>query len=339
MNILSLFSGIGAFERAIENKGIPHKIKNYCEKDKFASAAYSTLFKISENKNLWDVSKVDGKGIKEIDLVTYGFPCTDISLAGKCKGIVKGETKSGLLFEALRIIKEVRPKVAIAENVKNLISKMFIDDFNMLINELDKLGYNSYYKVLSGINFNSAHSRERIFIVSIRKDIDPGDYSFIEGNDNLRTLQEILEKNVDEKYYCKSNEYVNKFLDNVNRKACDFKQPSKFGLIKVGDIEKPTMREMNRRVFSPLGASPTLVTGADSTPKIIECRVRRLNPLECWKLVGFNDKDYYTVRNMLEERFYNGKDKSDTQMYKMAGNSIVIQVAESIIESLKGILY
>ncbi|PWX28629.1 DNA cytosine methyltransferase, partial [Clostridium perfringens] len=168
MKVLSLFSGIGAFERAIENKNIEHEIVNYCEKDRYASYAYSKLFRLSEAKNLWDVNWVDGTHFKDIDLVTYGFPCTDISLAGSCKGIIKGETKSGLLFEALRIIEEARPKVAIAENVRNLVSKMFISDFHNLINELDRLGYNSYWKILSGINYNSAHSRERVFIVSIR---------------------------------------------------------------------------------------------------------------------------------------------------------------------------
>lgn len=336
MKILSLFSGIGAFERAISNKNIEHEIVNYCEKDKYASFAYSILHNISEEKNLGDI--VEAKG-KYADLITYGFPCVDISLAGSCKGIIKGKTKSGLLFEALRIIKESKPKVAIAENVKNLVSKMFIDDFNNLIEELDRLGYNSYWKVLNGINYNSAHSRERIFIVSIRKDVDKGNFKFKEGTDNLVTLQSITEKSIQEKYYCKDNEYIKEFTDNIHKRINNFKEPSKYGLIKVGDINNPKLRQMNKRVFSELGASPTLVTGSDSIPKIVQCRVRRLTPLECWRLVGFTDEDYWKVRKSLEDKFYYGKDMTDTQMYRMAGNSIVIKVAESIIESLKGIIY
>ena len=339
MKVLSLFSGIGAFERAIENKNINHEIINYCEKDKYASYVYSKLFNVSEDKNLWDVNLVDGKVFKDIDLVTYGFPCTDISLAGKCKGIIKGETRSGLLFEALRIIGEAKPKVAIAENVRNLVSKMFITDFYRLMTELDRLGYNSYWKILSGINYNSAHSRERVFIVSIRKDIDSGYFDFKEGNNNLVTLESITEGSVDEKYYCKDNSYLKSFMKDLNKRICKDTEPSKFGLVRVGTIKNPHMLQMNRRVFSELGASPTLVTGSDSIPKIVQCRVRKLTPLECWRLVGFNSDDYWLVRKALEEQFYNGKDCTDTQMYKMAGNSIVIQVAESIIESLKGILY
>lgn len=336
MKILSLFSGIGAFERAIFNKNIDYEIVNYCEKDKYASYAYSILHNISEEKNLGDI--VEAKG-KYVDLITYGFPCVDISLAGKCKGIIKGETKSGLLFEALRIIEESNPKVAIAENVKNLVSKMFIEDFNNLIQELDRLGYNSYWKVLNGINYGSPQSRERVFVVSIRKDIDDGNFKFKSGINKLVTLQNITEKSVQEKYYCKDNDYIKEFTNTVHKRISNFKNPSKFGLLKVGNINNPKLREMNRRVFSELGASPTLVTGADSITKIVQCRVRRLTPLECWRLVGFTDVDYWNVRYGLERSFYNGKDMSDTQMYKMAGNSIVIKVAESIIESLEGILY
>ncbi|HFD2034934.1 TPA: DNA cytosine methyltransferase, partial [Clostridium perfringens] len=183
------------------------------------------------------------------------------------------------------------------------------------------------------------HSRERVFIVSIRKDIDNGSFKFKEGNDNLVTLESITENFVDEKYYCKDNSYLKSFLNKVNKRVCKDKEPSKFGLMRVGTIKNPHMLQMNRRVFSELGASPTLVTGSDSIPKIIQCKVRKLTPLECWRLVGFTSEDYWLVRKALEEQFYNGKDCTDTQMYKMAGNSIVIQVAESIIESLKGILY
>lgn len=339
IKVLSLFSGIGAFERAANNRGIKNEIVNYCEIDKYASYAYSILHDIEEKKNLWDVSEIDGKQFKDIDLITYGFPCQDISLAGERKGIIKGETKSGLLYEAIRIIDEARPKVAIAENVKNLVSKMFINDFNNFKDELERLGYNSYFKVLNGIDYESPHSRERVFVVSIRKDIDPGTFNFKDPSNELISLSSITETIVDEKYYCKDNQYIKEFLNIIQKRICEFKKPSKYGLIKVGEINKPTLREMNRRVFSELGASPTLVTGSDSVPKIVQCRVRRLIPLECWKLVGFTEKDYFKVRGALENKFYKGRDMTDSQMYKMAGNSIVIKVAEGILENLEGILY
>ncbi len=335
IKILSLFSGIGSFEKALENLDINYELVNYCEIDKFASYAYSLLHDVKEEINLGDITKVNSSELKDFNLLTYGFPCQDISLAGKKRGIIEGKTRSGLLFEALKIIKEKKPKYAVAENVKNLVSKMFIDDFNNMLKELDELGYNSYWKVLNSKDYGSPQSRERVFIVSIRKDIDNETFKFPEPLNEIKTLNDVTEKyNIDEKYYCKDNSYIKKFISNINRKIVDFKEPSKFGLVRIGKINNPNMLQMNQRVFSELGASPTLVTGSDSIPKIVQCRVRRLTPLECWRATGFTDQDYYNVKRALENKFYNGKDKSDTQMYKMAGNSIVVNVMENVFKEL-----
>ncbi|CUU46968.1 DNA cytosine methyltransferase [Clostridium beijerinckii] len=334
IKLLSLFSGIGAFEKALENINVDYELVNYCEIDKFASYAYSILHKVDESLNLGDISKVDVENLNDFDLLTYGFPCQDISLAGKKRGIIKGETRSGLLFEALKIIEAKKPKYAIAENVKNLTSKMFIDDFNNMLEELNEIGYNSYWKILNSKDYGGIQSRERVFIVSIRKDIDNGNFKFPELMNSHIPLSEITEKNIDEKYYCKENIHIKKFLNHVSRKIVDFKNPNKFGLLRVGKIDNPNMLNMNKRVFSDLGVSPTITTGSDSIPKIIQCRIRRLTPLECWKLTGFTDKDYWNVRRALEKRFYGNKDKTDTQMYKMAGNSIVVNVVESIFKLL-----
>ena len=114
LKYLSLFSGIGAFESALTNLGVNYEVVNYCEIDKYASKSYSAIHGVPETKNLWDITKVNVFNLPkpgEIDLVTYGFPCQDISLAGKQKG---------LFFEALKVIEYCKPKVAIAENVKNL---------------------------------------------------------------------------------------------------------------------------------------------------------------------------------------------------------------------------
>lgn len=124
---LSLFSGIGAFEKALDNLGIPYELLAYCEVDKYASKAYSLLHHVPESMNLGDITKVDEKTLPtDIDLLTYGFPCQDISIAGNKRGFVNEDgtkTRSGLFFDALRIIEHCKPKVAIAENVKNGISK------------------------------------------------------------------------------------------------------------------------------------------------------------------------------------------------------------------------
>lgn len=119
---ISLFSGIGAFEKALDNLGIPYELLAYCEVDKYASKAYSLLHHVPESMNLGDITKVDEKALPtDIDLLTYGFPCQDISIAGNKRGFVNEDgtkTRSGLFFDALRIIEHCKPKVAVAENVK-----------------------------------------------------------------------------------------------------------------------------------------------------------------------------------------------------------------------------
>lgn len=209
IKLLSLFSGVGAFEKALERLGVEYDLVNYCEVDKYASKAYALIHNCSEEKNLGDITKVDARSLPhDIDLVTYGFPCQDISLAGKQKGFTDSEgnkTRSGLFFDALRIIDETKPKVAIAENVKNLVSKKFKNEFEIVLNSLDQAGYNSYYKVLNAKDCGIPQNRERVFIVSIRKDIDPYNimfsFPFPEKEELKLRLKDMLEDEVDEKYY------------------------------------------------------------------------------------------------------------------------------------------
>ena len=118
MKVLSLFSGIGAFEKALDRLQVKYDLVAYCEIDKYASKSYAAIHGVDESMNLGDITKVDEKKLpRDIDLVTYGFPCQDISLAGKQKGLFNedgSKTRSGLFFEALRIIEGTKPKIAIA---------------------------------------------------------------------------------------------------------------------------------------------------------------------------------------------------------------------------------
>ena len=114
----SLFSGIESFKKALTNLGIDNELVGYSEFDKYASVALAAIHGVSEELNYGDITKIDETKVPDCDLITYGFPCQDISVAGLGKGIVEGETRSGLLYDALRIIKHKKPKYAIAENVK-----------------------------------------------------------------------------------------------------------------------------------------------------------------------------------------------------------------------------
>jgi DNA (cytosine-5)-methyltransferase 1 len=173
---LSLFSGIGAFEKALDNIRVKYELVNYCEVDKYASKAYSLIHNVPESMNLGDITKVDETKLPtEIDLMTYGFPCQDISSAGLQKGLRNedgSKTRSGLFFDAIRIMKHCKPRIAIAENVKNLTSKRMSDVFDTVLSELEDAGYNNYWQVLNAADYGMPQGRERVFIISIRKDID-----------------------------------------------------------------------------------------------------------------------------------------------------------------------
>lgn len=202
---LSLFSGIGAFEKALERLKIPYELVGYCEIDPFVSKAYSLLHGVPESMNFGDITKLNENSLPDnIDLITYGFPCQDISIAGLQKGLVDEsgqKTRSGLFFDALRIIEHTQPQVAIAENVKNLTSKKFSKQFETVLNSLNEAGYNNYYRVLNAIDYEIPQNRERILIVSIRKDIDTGIFEFPESVELKKCLGDLLESEVPKKYF------------------------------------------------------------------------------------------------------------------------------------------
>ena len=202
---LSLFSGIGAFEKALQKLEIPYELIGYCEIDKYASKAYSLLHNVPESMNFGDITQLDETQLPDdIDLITYGFPCQDISLAGQQKGLLNDDgtkTRSGLFFDALRIIEHTQPQIAIAENVKNLTSQKFSEQFDTVLSSLENVGYNNYWKVLNAKDYEVPQNRERVFIISIRKDIDTGVFEFPDHVPLKKCLKDLLEDSVEEKYY------------------------------------------------------------------------------------------------------------------------------------------
>ena len=235
IKLLSLFSGIGAFEKALDNLNINYELVNYCEFDKFASKAYSLIHHVSESKNLGDITKVDETTLsKDIDLITYGFPCQDISLAGQQQGLFNEDgtkTRSGLFFDALRIITHTQPKVALAENVRNLISHNKKKTFKIVLDSLEEVGYNNYWQVLNAKDYGIPQNRERVFIISIRKDIDNGMFEFPEPFELDKTLNDMLEDEVDEKYFL-SEERINKIrYSNFNQEKTRIQRGGNFSNI------------------------------------------------------------------------------------------------------------
>lgn len=155
--------------------------------------------------NLGDISRI--KELPYADFWTCSFPCTDISIAGKMRGLnPDSSTRSSLLWDNIKLLNKAKynntlPKYIMFENVKNLVSKKFIDDFNSLIDVLDELGFNTYWSVINGKDCGIPQNRERVFVIAIRKDIDTGEFAFPKPFDTGIRLKDVLEKYVDDKYY------------------------------------------------------------------------------------------------------------------------------------------
>jgi len=197
LKVIELFGGIGACSKALENLGIDYEITDYVEIDKYAVASFNAMH--DTNFEPQDICKWD-KDI-EADLIMHGSPCQDFSLAGKQAGGDKDSgTRSSLMYETLRIVEKLKPKYVIWENVKNLVSKKHIHNFEAYQEKMAELGYHNYWKVLNAKNYGIPQNRERVYTVSIREDLDKG-FEFPEGQELKLKLKDMLEDNVDEKYY------------------------------------------------------------------------------------------------------------------------------------------
>lgn len=219
LKVLSLFSGIGAFERALENLEIPYELIGYCEVDKYAAKAYSLLHNVPESMNYGDITQVDESSIPvPIDLITYGFPCQDISIAGAKKRLIDengNKTRSGLFFDAMRIIRRTKPKVAIAENVKHLTMKSMKPVFDIVLSNLEEAGYNNYWLVMNAAGYEIPQSRERVLIVSIRKDVDNGKFEFPAPIPLNTCMNDFLDDDVPKNFYLSAEKIKSVLVHNA----------------------------------------------------------------------------------------------------------------------------
>lgn len=210
LKVLSLFSGIGAFEEALKNVGANFELVNYCEFKPFISKSYSIVHNIKEKLNLGDVREVDETKLKDFDLLTFGFPCQDISALGKRQGFYNDDgtlTRSGMLIEALRIARYKKPKYMIIENVRKLTHEPFKKDFKTMLEVIDEMGYNTYWKILNSKDYSIPHSRHRVFVIAIRKDIDDHKFKFPDKEILTSIAPDYYEKNVDDEYYVGEDQY------------------------------------------------------------------------------------------------------------------------------------
>ena len=217
IRILELFGGIGACSKALERLGIDYEIADYVEIDKYAVKSFNAIH--DTNFEPQDICTWN-KDIK-VDLIMHGSPCQDFSLAGKQAGGDEGSgTRSSLMYETIRIVEKLKPKYVIWENVKNLLSNKHIHNFEAYLETLEQLGYTNYYQVLNAKDYGIPQNRERVFTISIRKDINKV-FVFPQSQELKLKLKDMLEDEVDEKYYLsdeiiKNISYVNEHELNLN---------------------------------------------------------------------------------------------------------------------------
>lgn len=212
MRLLSLFSGIGAPEKALKNLGVEVELVGFSEIDKFAIKSYCAVHGVDESLNLGDITKIDIQSLStDIDLITHGSPCQDFSVAGKnMGGDMETGTRSSLMWNTVAICEHTKPKFVLWENVKNVLSKKHRHNFDKYISEMERLGYRNYHKVLNAKDYGIPQNRERIFVISIRNDIEK-EFEFPEGFDNGVRLKDMLEDEVEEKFYI-DNEKAEKLI-------------------------------------------------------------------------------------------------------------------------------
>lgn len=220
LKVFTAFSGYDsqcmALERIKEaHKDFDYELVGWSEIDPNAIRLHDVNFPEAKEKNYGDISKVEWNDVPDFDLFTYSFPCTDISGAGQQKGLEEGSnTRSSLLWECRKAIDAKKPKYLLMENVKALTQKKFLPYLKKWQKELEDYGYENFTQVLNACDYGVPQNRERVFMVSIRKDVS-FDYKFPQKMELKKKLVDVLEDDVDDKYYL-SDEAVAKYREKTN---------------------------------------------------------------------------------------------------------------------------
>lgn len=358
LKVLELFGGIGACTSALKRLNIDFEVVDYVDIDKYAVKSYNAI-----NGTVFDPQDIT-KYNKDIqaDLIMHRSPCQDFSVCGKNAGGDFGSgTRSSLMYETLRIVNKIKPKYVIWENVKNLLSKRHIHNFQDYLNIMNSFGYNSYYKILNAKDYGVPQNRERVFTVSIRKDIDNGTFKFPEPEELKIKLKDLLEEDVEEKYYL-NNEIKEKILynykdngtnliggfgkigstnqyhlqnriykgdiTNVICTTCNpyylIKNNTEQGYLKAYAGDGLYTNISNKRGTVQHEITPTLTSIQDKGVITNDFKIRKLTPKECWRLMAFSDEEFEKAKKV----------NTNAQLYKQAGNSIVVNILVKIFRGL-----
>lgn len=303
IKILELFGGIGSPRAALRNLGVSVKAIDYVEIDMKAVKSYNAMF---EKDLPYKTQSVIGWDLKP-DILIHGSPCQDFSIAGQQKGADKGsETRSSLMWETINIIRhmgEWKPQYVIWENVKNVLSKHMRPNFDRYLSEMESMGYLNSFQILDAREFGLPQARERVFTISSLEE----KFFFSDlTRSPMRNIEEFLEPNGDVPH-----EY-------------DVTQPSVYNAIGKKGIKRATV--IKEYAY-------TITTRQDRTPaQVIDCgngRYRYLTELECWRLQGYSDQDFYAAASVHKKI-----GRYTMPLYKQAGNSIPVPIFESIFRTI-----
>lgn len=353
IKVATLFSGIGAVEQAFLRLKINHKIIFACDNSSFVRQSYLSNYDIEQEHYHSDIMNLNAKKYKDnVDLLVGGSPCQSFSSVGKRKGL--DDDRGNLVFEFIRIVKESSPKIFIFENVKGLLTVDKGETFkSIILPKFKKLGYSIFYETLNSKDFGIPQHRERLFVIGFK---DKREYNFPKPLDLHLKVKDLLLDNADKKYYLgekginfvtslkqqkMSSTQINGDIALCQRANQQFNWHGDFITDPYMPVEqkyflseavkkyvlsegtknfksKPkTDLEIARPLLSSMGSMHR--AGVDNYYTYSE-KIRKLAPRECLRLMGFPDNFKIVV--------------SDTQMYKQAGNSMVVDVIMHLIKSL-----
>lgn len=365
IRIGTLFSGIGAIEYAFKRLNVETEIKFACDIDKFVKESYFANYNINEENWYSDISDLDAKKYSnQIDILVGGSPCQSFSMVGKRRGFE--DTRGTLFYEFARVVKESQPKVFIFENVKGLVNHDNGNTFDIIKATFDELGYKYFYQILNSKNYGIPQHRERIFVVGFKE--HSVNFSFPEPISLEYTMQDFLEDYIDSKYYLKEKgvKFVTKTF-NKNKRYTQIngdvalcqKANQQFNWHGDFVFESVEEKEFDEFVFDVNAVEEkyylsdkvrdyvlsegtknfktTIKTDLEVARPLLQSmhkmhragvdnyvthtgRIRKLTPKECLRLMGFRDDFVQVV--------------SDTQMYRQAGNSIVVDVLIAILKQM-----
>ena len=315
LKVISLFSGYGTQELALNYINVNYENVANCDILKTANIAYDSLHTTTLG-NLGDISKVNEDNFPQCDLLTYSYPCQDISISGKQEGIKVG-TRSGLLYEVERILTKNQPKYLLMENVKNLISKKHITQFKNHISFLNELGYGCSWRVLNGADYGCPQNRERVFMMSVFGLTNEEVESIMNGVEKHRKdripMKPFIENDIVEDLFIECEVTPNK--------------PKKNSVCKLIGRRNDINYDQARRIYSIDGCSPCLTTTGSPQIMTEDGRIRTITGREAYRFMGVREED---IDKLLSTSL------TTNNHIALAGNSICVPVMEAIFTEFLG---